>query len=411
MVRAPCRGCRRAPPRGGGGSKGDAPGMRITAVETLHLAQVHPPFIFVLVHTDEGLTGLGQTADTRTAPVVHDLAARFLLGQDPAHIESLWATMFDFAGFHGYSGAELRAISAIDIALWDILGQLTGQPIYALLGGPCRDRIRIYCTCSAYGAHSDRDRANNDPVGLAGELLADGISCMKWSMFDRYARPSRGQAITTAQLKEAIAPIEAIARAFDGRMEVMIEGHGLWNLTSAVAIARALDGLPVHWLEDLLWQDNAEEWADLRAKSTIPIAGSERLYTRHQMRRLLETHGTDVMIGDVTWTGGISELKKMATMAETYGIPLAPHDHSGPVNLWASAHVLLNVPNAYIMETTRVFYDPRFGYYHELVEGEPLIRDGHLHLPQGPGLGITLRPEVRTRPDATIQRTGIENVE
>jgi galactonate dehydratase len=176
----------------------------------------------------------------------------------------------------------------------------------------------------------------------------------------------------------------------------------LWNLMSAVAIARALDGLPIHWLEDMLWQDNAETWADLRAKSPFRIAGSERLFTRHQMRRLLELHGTDVMIGDITWTGGISELKKMATMAETYGIPLAPHDHSGPVNLWASAHVLLNVPNAYIMETTRVFYDT---YYSELVEGTPIIRQGYIHLPEGPGLGIRLRPDVSARPDATVQRS------
>ncbi len=379
--------------------------MKITAVETLHLGKVHPPFIFVLVHTDAGLVGLGQTADTRTAAAVHDLAARFLIGRDPLHIESLWHPMVDFAGFHGYAGAELRAISALDIALWDLLGQVAGLPIYALLGGPCRERIRIYNTCSAYGAHAENERARTDPVGLAGELLADGITCMKWAQFDTYARQSRGQAITTAQLREGIAGIEAVAKAYGDRMEVMIEGHGLWNLTSAIAIARALEGLPIHWLEDLLWQDNPEEWADLRAKSPFPIAGSERLFTRHQMRRLLELHGTDVMIADVTWTGGISELKKMATQAETYGIPLAPHDHSGPVNLWASAHVLLNVPNAYIMETTRVFCDPRFGYYHELVEGAPILREGHMHLPAGPGLGIRLRPEVATRPDATMQRT------
>jgi L-alanine-DL-glutamate epimerase-like enolase superfamily enzyme len=120
------------------------------------------------------------------------------------------------------------------------------------------------------------------------------------------------------------------------------------------------------------------------------------------MRRLLELHGTDVMIGDITWTGGISELKKMATLAETYGIPLAPHDHSGPVNLWASAHVLLNVPNAYIMETTRVFYET---YYTELVEGDPIIRQGYLYPPVGAGLGIHLRPDVPNRPDATVQRS------
>jgi L-alanine-DL-glutamate epimerase-like enolase superfamily enzyme len=376
--------------------------MKITAVETIHLAQVSPPFIFVQISTDAGLVGLGQTADLRTAPVVHDLAQRFLLGQDPLQIESLWATMFDFAGFHGYSGAELRAISAIDIALWDLLGQVANLPIYALLGGACRDSIRIYNTCSTYQDRSDGALARTDPVRLAGELLESGITCMKWAMFDPYARLSRGQTITVAHLREGMAGIEAVAKAFDGQMEIMVEGHGLWNLTSAIQIAQALEGLPIHWLEDMLWQDNPEAWADLRAKTTLRIAGSERLYTRHQMRRLLELHGTDVMIGDVTWTGGISELTKMATMAETYGIPLAPHDHSGPVNLWASAHVLLHVPNAAIMETTRVFYD---GYYDELVEGERIIRGGEMHLPTGPGLGIRLRPEVLSRPDAVVQRS------
>ncbi len=286
--------------------------MKITAVETVHLSKAHPPFIFVRVHTDEGLIGLGQTADTRTAAVVHDLAARFLIGKDPLQIESLWNTIFEFAGLHGYSGAELRALSAFDIALWDILGQATGQPIYTLLGGSCRDSIRIYNTCSAYGAHSDAERARVDPVGLAEELLADGITFMKWAQFDPYARQSRGQAITRAQLNEGIAGIEAIAKAFDGRMEVMIEGHGLWNLTSAITIARALDGLPIHWLEDLLWQDNAareiaipdrRKRAPLHAPPDAPPPGAtwhRRDDRRHHLdRRYLGTEEDGDAGGDV----------------------------------------------------------------------------------------------------------------
>jgi galactonate dehydratase len=196
--------------------------VRVTAIETIHLSGVYPPFFFVQVHTDAGLVGLGQTADTRTIPVVHDLAQRFLLGQNALHIESLWATMFDFAGFHGYSGAELRALSALDIALWDLLGQVAGLPIYALLGGPSHERIRIYNTCSAYGEYNDSRRARTDPVPLAEELLQAGITCMKWSMFDPAARQSRGQSITAAQLREAAAGIEAVAKAFGGQMEVMV---------------------------------------------------------------------------------------------------------------------------------------------------------------------------------------------
>ena len=379
--------------------------MKVTAVETISGDLGHPPFIFVLVHTDEGLTGLGQTADFRTAPIVHDLANRFLLGQDPRQVDPLWSTMFDFAAYHGYGGAEIRAISAIDIALWDILGQATGQPIYALLGGAARQRVRIYNSCSTSPKRSENAEVHKDPVALAGELLDGGITCMKWNVLDAYAQETNGQSITGAQLQEGLAGVRAIAEELGGAMEVMVEGHGQWNLGSAIKIARAMEGLPVYWVEDLVWQDNAGVWQELRHASPVPVAGGERLFTRHQVRSLLELHGLDVLIADPTWSGGISELRKMAAMAEPYGVMFAPHDHSGPVNLWAAAHVCLHLPNVAIAETTRVFYDQRFGYYHELVDGHPIIKDGFMHLPQGPGLGITLKPEVRHRPGVECRRS------
>lgn len=383
--------------------------MRVTAIETVHVGAGNPPFIFVLVHTDGGPIGLGQTADVRTTAAVHDLASRYLLGQDPLQIEALWTKMFEYAAYHGYGGAELRAISAIDIALWDILGQAAGLPIYQLLGGACRDRVRIYNTCSTYKDRADGRLAQEEPERLVDELLAKGITCLKAQPWDRIGGGQRRQALSAAQLREGVGFFEAIDRAADGHMEMMIDLHGSWGLPNVIAIAHALEraGLPMYWIEDPVWQEQPAAWAELRAQTSIQIAGSERLFTRHQMRPLLEAHGIDVMIGDITWTGGISELKKMATMAEAHGVPLAPHDHSGPVNLWASAHVLLNVPNASLMETTRVFYET---YYDELVEGEPILRDGHLHLPQGPGLGIRLRPEVLSRDDATVKRTTEDDV-
>jgi L-alanine-DL-glutamate epimerase-like enolase superfamily enzyme len=171
--------------------------MRITAVETvvpdLGLSR---PFFFVLVRTDEGITGLGQTADLRTVGVLHDLAERFLIGKDPRRSTLHWHEMFDWSAFHGYAGAESRAISALDIALWDIRGQLASQPIGALLGGPVRESVPIYNTCGAYREHSDGERARRDPVGLAEELLAEGITCMKWAPFERFIVPSRGTMIS-----------------------------------------------------------------------------------------------------------------------------------------------------------------------------------------------------------------------
>jgi galactonate dehydratase len=378
--------------------------MLITAVDTLQLA-AHPNFFFVEIHTDDGLIGLGQTADSRrTAPVVQEFAERFLVGQDPCQVERLWTTLFRAASYHGYSGAEMRAISAIDIALWDILGQSTGRPIWALLGGTCRDSIPIYNTCSAYLERSDRDMVRRDPVGLADELLEAGISALKYAPFDQLANARLGQYLSDEEIALGVEPIRKIAAKYGTRFQVAIEGHSLLNLPTSIRIAQAVEDLPILWLEDLLPPDTPSQTAQLRARSSALICGSERLFTRYQHLPLLEQAAVDVLMADITWTGGISELKKMAIMADIYHIPISPHDHSGPVNLFASAHVLVNVPNAMIMESTRVFYDT---YYQELVTVPHTIKNGHLLAPVGPGLGTALLPDVRRRADCTVTRIGL----
>ncbi|MFD9736573.1 mandelate racemase/muconate lactonizing enzyme family protein [Umezawaea sp. NPDC059074] len=368
--------------------------MRITSIETvvpdLPLGR---PFTFVRLHTDEGLVGLGQTVDLRTVDVIHDLGRRFLLGADPRRVTALWHRMVDWVAYHGYAGAEIRAISAFDIACWDLVGQAAGLPVVALLGGAVHDSVPIYNTCGNYGGVSDDDRVVADPVGLAEELLAQGVTCLKWSPFDRYAEESHGQYLTTMQLAEGVSGIEKIASALGGRVEVMIDAHGAWSPGCAAQIVRALDGLPVRWLEDPVSSDNPVEWARLRAKSTVPIAGGERLLTRNQLRGLLDVGGVDVLISDVTWSGGITEARRTADLADLHGVPLATHGNSGPVTLWSSAHVLTSVRNAGPAETHRVHHDPVSGYFHTLVDGEPVVVDGRLRAPTAPGLGIALRDD------------------
>ncbi len=378
--------------------------MRVTAVETVYWTGLHPQFIMVRVHTDEGLIGLGQTADYRTAGVLHDLAARYVIGRDPRDVERIWHDLFTFARFHGYAGAELRAISALDIALWDLLGQSLGAPIWQVLGGKVRPGIRVYNTCSAYKEFDDREHVRRDPVGLATELMDAGITALKYSPFDQYVAPSLGYDLSDAQIEEAIAPIYAIAERYGGRFEVAIEGHAVLSLPNALRVARVLErsGLPIMWLEDLTHPEHAVAWRSLKEETKIPICGSERLMTRHQLLPLLEARAIDVLMSDITWVGGISELRKTAVMAEPYGIPIAPHDHSGPVNLVASAHVLVHVPNAYVMESTRAFYRT---YYPEIVTPGEFIRDGILYPPDGPGLGVALTDEALVRPDGVWKRS------
>ncbi|MBI4531199.1 MAG: mandelate racemase/muconate lactonizing enzyme family protein [Candidatus Latescibacteria bacterium] len=377
--------------------------MKITDIETIEMKE-HPNFFFVVVYTDEGIEGLGQTADPeRTIPVVHEFG-RMLIGRE-AMPEPIWDDLFEAASFHGYAGAEIRAISAIDIALWDILGQKAGLPIYALLGGACRDRIWVYNSCSVYREYSDAQRVLDEPVALAEELLERGMTAMKIWVLDTDADQNRGQFITAKAVQQAIEPARKIDNALGNEMLVAIEGHARWNLVSAKALVHALSEFSnILWVEDLIGADHAENWAALREVARMPVCGSERLFTRFQFRRFIETGATDILMADITWCGGISELKKLATLAEVHQIPVAPHDHSGPVNQIATAHVLANIPNTMICESTRVFYNT---YYANLVEPSIVIEKGHMLRPEGPGLGTELKPDVRTRPDAVIRGTTV----
>jgi L-alanine-DL-glutamate epimerase-like enolase superfamily enzyme len=224
-------------------------------------------------------------------------------------------------------------------------------------------------------------------VGLGQTADLRTVDVMKWSPFDEYAVESHGQYITPAQVTAVVATIDKAA--LGGRMEIMIDAHGLWSPGCAMQIVRALDGFPVRWLEDPISSDNAPEWARLRERGTVPIAGGERLLTRYQLRRLLEVGGLDVLISDVTWSGGITETRRTADLADVYGVPLATHGNSGPASLWAAAHVLNSVRNACAAETVRAHHD----YYDSVVDGPSILDSGRLNVPTAPGLGIRLRED------------------
>ena len=376
--------------------------MKITRFETLWPSSIEPaPFFFVQVYTDEGFVGLGQAPDARrTIPSVEEWARRFLLGKNPLDTEYFWNRAYEAAHYHGFAGAEMRAISALDIALWDIAGQVARQPIYQLLGGKVRDKIRVYNTCSNYRDLNDRILVRQKPLQLVEELLANGITAFKYAVFDHIADPTLGNYGSIDDIAKACEPIRQVYEKYGTAIEVGIEGHTKWNLPMATRVAQYLERFNIMWLEDLMQPDNPDQLARLRQRTRLPLAGSERFFTRWQMLPLMQNGGTDIVIADVTWCGGISELKKLAVLAETFKLPIAPHDHTGPVGMFATAQVMANVPNGLVMETTRVFYN---GYYAELVEPTPVIRDGHLLLPEGVGLGTRLRPQVRERADIVIQ--------
>jgi L-alanine-DL-glutamate epimerase-like enolase superfamily enzyme len=397
--------------------------MQITAIETVRVTEF-PNLIWVELHTDDGLVGLGETFRGAEAVEahVHSLAAPLVLGQDPRAIERMSKLLLrGYLGFNG-SGVETRAASAIDIALWDLLGQMYGQPVYQLLGGRCHERMRAYNTCagvdynnkgvqrrtisksgsSSRGRYDDQVAFVERADELALSLLDEGFTAMKIWPFDGLAAASDGQFISAAQMGAGLEPFEKIRRAVGDRIEVMCEFHSMWNATAALAIARELRAFRPYWAEDPIKMDGVQALADYRRHAGIPVCGSETLATRGVFRDLLVADALDVVMMDLSWCGGLSEAKKIAILAETWQKPIAPHDCTGPVVLMASLHLGFASPNAIFQEVVRAFLA---GFYRDLVTELPLLDKGWLAAPTAPGLGTRLLPGLRQRPDAVVRRS------
>lgn len=402
--------------------------MKVTKVETVRLAEF-PNLCFVRIHTDAGFVGLGETyfGARAVSAWIHESAAPMLLGKDPLRIEEHWQNLVGFVGSRS-TGVENRGRSAIDIALWDVLGQVTGQPIYQLLGGKVRDQVPVYNTCAGYHyvqkvprhAHLPVDNWGTSDVGpyedlhgflyhadeLAESLYAQGYRGMKIWPFDVAAEETRGHGISSAQLKKALEPFEKIRQAVGDDMDIMVELHSRWDLPTAKHIAKALEPFHPFWFEDPMRMDNLFALSEFARSTRVAVAASETLGTRASYRDLLENHAASVVIFDPTWTGGISETRRIASLAETYEVPVAPHDCVGPVSLAVDVHLSSHLPNALIQEVVRAFY---FGWYRDLVTALPPLADGSIAPLEGPGLGLALRDEVFERSDIRLEVTRLED--
>ena len=396
--------------------------MKITAIETLR-TQEFANVLWVRIHTDAGLIGLGETFYGAAAVEahIHDTLAGRLLGRDPLRIEAINRDLVNLPMAQASTGVEYRAASAIDIALWDLFGKLCGQPVHQMLGGLCRDRMRIFNTCAGYGyvrSNNIRPVANwnltadgpyEDLHGfmhradaVAESLLESGITAMKIWPFDPAAHETEGLHISAAQLKTALEPFEKIRRAVGDRMEIMVEFHSLWNLPTAKHIARALEPYAPTWFEDPIRMTSPQALSEYARSTHIPVCASETLGSRFPYKDMLDHDAIGIAMVDLCWTGGLTEGRKIASLAETYHRPFAPHDCTGPVGFVAALHAAFSQPNTLIQESVRAFYT---GWYKELVTELPTIENGHALPMQGPGLGTDLQPAVFNRPDLTARRS------
>ena len=397
--------------------------MKITALETVRLAE-RPNLVWVQVRTDEGVSGLGETfflAET-VETYLHEHVAPRVVGRNPLAIGAIAADLENYLGFRS-TGVEMRGNSALDIALWDLWGRATGQPIAQLMGGSHRERIRTYNTCAGteyikeatgqqsanFGltggaaAFDDLNGFLHRPADLAHSLLADGITAMKIWPFDMAAERTGGWHIDAADLRAALEPFRRIREAVGDRMDIMVEFHSMWQLAPAIRIARELAQFDTYWHEDPVRMDSLASLKRYAEASRAPVCASETLGSRFAFRDLLETGAAGVVMLDVGWCGGLTEARDIAAMARAWHLPVAPHDCTGPVVWAASTQLALHAPNALVQESVRAFYRT---WYRDLVTALPKVSDGHVTAAPGPGHGLELLPDLDRAYTVSRRRTG-----
>ncbi|NDR58994.1 mandelate racemase/muconate lactonizing enzyme family protein [Aliiruegeria sabulilitoris] len=394
--------------------------MKITAIRTFRI-EARQNILWVHVETDEGLAGLGETFYGAAAVEahIHDTLASRLLGQNPLHIEALHKEMLNLPNAQSSTGVEYRACSAVDIALWDLFGKVCGQPVHQMLGGLCFDKMRVYNTCAGKryvatnnikpvdtwnfgkdGQYEDLQAFMTDAGALAEDLLDNGITAMKIWPFDPAAMENKGLWISVEQMKAAIKPFEQIRNAVGDKMEIMVEFHSLWNLPTAKKIARALEPFAPTWYEDSIRMNSPQALAEYARSTDVWTCASETLGSRYAFKEFLDRDACHVVMADLCWTGGLTEGRKIAAMAETYHRPFAPHDCIGPVGFAAAIHMSFSQPNTLIQESVRAAYK---GWYRDLVTEVPKIEGGYVYPMEGPGLGTELQPGFFARSDLSTR--------
>jgi galactonate dehydratase len=364
--------------------------MQVTAVTPF---LVHPGrgknWLFVKVETDAGIHGWGECytqADRDQAIVAHVRElGRYLSGRDPAHI-----THFTHVAYHDFASKRgamdfWSALSGLEQALWDIAGKRLGVPVHDLLGGPCRDRIRVYANGWYHGAKAPADYA-----AQARETVARGFTALK---FDPFSGPWRTHVSRDVE-DHAVENVRAVREAVGPDVDVLVEVHRRLAPMHAVRVARRLEPYRPFWFEEPVASTNVEALAECRREIDLPIVTGEALYTRAEFRRVFETQAADIVNPDVCNCGGILELRAIAAMAEPYFVVVSPHNYnSTTVGLAATLQVSAAIPNFLITE-----YFLNFEARGREVAVTPFeVTGGYIDVPRGPGLGLDLREDALAR--------------
>ena len=382
--------------------------MKITNVKTFLVEGIKYNWTLVKVETDSGIHGWGEGTNWPGSPLIEAACqhvGHFVMGLDARRIDFIWTKIYRDMNWLGQAGPLLSAISAIDIALWDIKGKVLGVPIYELLGGAYRKRIELYANYwFIEGEHTAADYAQQ-----AKEAVAQGFTALKFDPFAHvhywYGEDlSDTNSLTEAQKQLALDLVRAVAEAVGPEIAIAIETHAFLNGPTAVEMAHRLADLNFNcmWYEEPALPEFPEAIADIRRQIPLPVCVGERLHSRFMAKRILDLQAADFIMPDVTRCGGISELRKMANLAETYNIPIAPHNPNGPISTIASAQTMATVPNFFRQE-----FMLKDVPWRDSCLSHPLpINDGFFVLPDRPGLGFDIDEAVLAQhPGIRIQPT------
>ena len=352
-------------------------------------------FWWVRLHTDKGIVGTGETYPFPQGEIgALKEHANLILGKDPRDIDGIWRALHFEGAMRTTGGAGMRLLSAINMAQLDILGQASGLPIYRLLGGKTRSRVRVYNTTTDYWAINGM-KMGRDTMKIVRFLLDLGITGMKIYPFtapDHY--------LSNQALEEGMRWIREIRDGVGNKMDICVDCWGRFDFPSALRIAKALEPYNIMYLEDAMLSGNAKAYARLAAETSVPVCISETLATRYEYREFFELKACDVVMYDLTWCGGPSEAKRISDMAETYMIPTSPHTCGGPLLFLCSAHLATALPDFLIMESNYWKWAHQYPYF---VNNVPAPKDGHVAPPELPGIGAEIRPELFRNGDATVQ--------
>jgi galactonate dehydratase len=373
--------------------------MKITDVQACVIGRNEPHsggsvWTFVRIYTDEGIVGTGECNSAGAASgfavkqtILH-LKSR-LIGQDPMNVGPLYEMLRRSGRYGGTTNAPIIfAITGIENALYDIVGKALGVPVYQLLGGKYRDRIRLYADCHA--------GESNEPQAYAEkalQVIEEGYSAVKFDVDHAGVGELDGYNWTVGakQMTHVINLIQATREAIGYEIDLAIDCHGQFDLPSAITLAKAVEDLRLMWLEEPVPAENLDALAQVKASSSTVICTGENQYTKFEFVEILNRRAADIIMPDLAKAGGIMEGKRIAELADAFYVPIAPHNVSSPLGMMAACHVCASVPNFFVLE----FHGRDISWWEDLCEGDkPFIRDGWMHVSDRPGIGVELNDNV-----------------